>query len=232
MTIEHPRDLAPDEIHLRQKPSLGLTRLRRSWQWRRALAAFQANRRMRYAMTSAALRLTPAPQCTSTAASRHQNGVARDPRHRHACSSGPTRRLCCVAQSSASRDSGNAHVCCSGGVRHAGKEEQEGVCLYGRTTRRVHMHFHNKKSWWHTVPSCSGLLDEVVAGREEGRYVLRVHVGQGELQTRVLGRQLQVLRIVMDADHPARTATHPCQIAGRMMCSHVWQLGSGTDRTL
>ena len=54
--------------HLRQKPSLGFTRLRRSWQWRRALAAFQANRRMRYAMTSAALRLTPAPQCTSTAA--------------------------------------------------------------------------------------------------------------------------------------------------------------------
>ena len=57
---------------LRQKPSLGLTRLRRFWQCLRARAAFQAKRRMRYAMHRLADRLTPAPQCTSTPGHRQE----------------------------------------------------------------------------------------------------------------------------------------------------------------
>ncbi len=46
----------------RQKPSLGCTAERRSTTWARALLALQVKRRMRYAMVSAAERLTPAPQ--------------------------------------------------------------------------------------------------------------------------------------------------------------------------
>lgn len=52
----------------RQKPSLGCTMDRRCTQCVRALAAFQAKRRIRYAIVRAAERETPAPQCTSVAA--------------------------------------------------------------------------------------------------------------------------------------------------------------------
>jgi hypothetical protein len=52
----------------RQKPWFGLTRLRRCLQCSRARLAGHVNRRIKYAMHSAAERLTPAPQCTNTPA--------------------------------------------------------------------------------------------------------------------------------------------------------------------
>lgn len=52
----------------RQKPSLGYTADRRSATWARALLAFHVNRRIKYAIVSAADRLTPAPQWISVAA--------------------------------------------------------------------------------------------------------------------------------------------------------------------
>lgn len=55
----------------RQKPSLGYTADRRSTTWARALLAFHVNRRIRYAIVSAADRLTPAPQWMSVAAYTH-----------------------------------------------------------------------------------------------------------------------------------------------------------------
>jgi hypothetical protein len=53
---------------VRQKPSLTHTTLRSAVTCARALAALMRWARIRYAMTSVAERLTPAPQCTSTAA--------------------------------------------------------------------------------------------------------------------------------------------------------------------
>ena len=59
----------PSSAHsARQKPSLMQTRERRSVTASLALAADQRSRRIRYMMASVAERLTPAPQCTSTAA--------------------------------------------------------------------------------------------------------------------------------------------------------------------
>ena len=52
----------------RQKPWLGQAMLRRACRCARARAAGQVKRRIRYAAARLAERLTPAPQCTSTAA--------------------------------------------------------------------------------------------------------------------------------------------------------------------
>lgn len=55
-----------------------------------------------------------------------------------------------------------------------------------------------------TVTGGARLLHEVEGGREEGRAVLRVHVRQLELQPLELGRQLQVLRVVVNRQHPEK----------------------------
>lgn len=55
-----------------QKPSLGHTRLRAAMQWSRACCALQRRERMRNIITRQAERLTPAPQCTSTAAAAQE----------------------------------------------------------------------------------------------------------------------------------------------------------------
>lgn len=51
------------------------------------------------------------------------------------------------------------------------------------------------------------LLNERVGGGEEFRDILGVYVCQLQAQVLKFGRQLHVLRVVVDCDHPAMTPT-------------------------
>ena len=53
-----------------------------------------------------------------------------------------------------------------------------------------------------TLASGAGALNKVVGGREEGRHVLRVHIRQLKGQPLEARRQAQVLRVVVDRQHP------------------------------
>lgn len=194
----------------RQKPWLGLTRLRRCLQCSRARFAGHVNRRIMYEMHSAADRLTPAPQCTSTPAhptnllllhsdlvnspSYHSMGTLHLPGTRflplqHTPESGSCNpRGKTSAPASASKE--HAHLCGTGWCSNTWSMDILGTGVDFRT-----------------FIGATCLLDECVGACKELGDVLCVYVCQLQAQVLELGRQLHVLRVVVNCDHPAMAST-------------------------